>query len=174
MFFFIFVSLQASKLYLSMQNDIKNRWAIAQILQGKLNMLKLPCKTVQGYPARLHAGYSAILQRVEYLTRCYMQYIARYLARNTASCRQAFRLGIRLRVRIRLWVWLGPGYIYRLYIHDLPHVPTLNTICLKCHLWITMAGSHRVKLAVLSNKKSVGHTMLIKSKIVLEHFIDKE
>ena len=131
-------------------------------------------KTVQGYPARLHAGYSATLQCVGYLARYCMQYIARYLARNSASCRQAFRLGIRLRVRIRLWVWLGPGYIYRLYIHDLPHVPPLNTTTLQHNLWITMAGSHRVKLAVLSNKKSVGHTVLIKSKICLEHFIDKE
>ena len=35
----------------------QNRWAIAPILQGKLNMLNLPCKTVQDYPARLHASY---------------------------------------------------------------------------------------------------------------------
>ena len=61
------------------------------ILQGKLNMLNLPCKTVQDYPARLHAGYCAILQRVGYLARCCTQYIARYLARNIASCRQAFK-----------------------------------------------------------------------------------
>ena len=67
----------------------QNRWAIAPILQGKLNMFNLPCKTVQDYPARLHASYCASLQRVGYLARCCTQYIARYLARNIASCRQA-------------------------------------------------------------------------------------
>ena len=68
----------------------QNRWAIGPILQGKLNMFSLPCKTVQDYPARLHASYCATLQRVGYLARCCTQYIARYLARNIASCRQAF------------------------------------------------------------------------------------
>ena len=58
-------------------------------MEGKLNMLNLPCKTVQDYPARFHAGYCATLQRVGYLARCCTQYIARYLARNIASCRQA-------------------------------------------------------------------------------------
>ena len=67
----------------------QNRWAIALILQEKLNMLNLPCKTVQDYPARLHASYCATLQRVGYLARCCTQYVARYLARNIASCRQA-------------------------------------------------------------------------------------
>ena len=61
-------------------------------LAGKLNMFNLPCKTVQDYPARLHASYCATLQRVGYLARCCTQYIARYLARNIASCRQAFIL----------------------------------------------------------------------------------
>ena len=65
------------------------RWEIALILQEKLNMLNLPCKTVQEYPARLHASYCATLQRVGYLARCCTQYVARYLARNIASCRQA-------------------------------------------------------------------------------------
>ena len=55
-------------------------------------MLNLPCKTVQDYPARLHASYCATLQRVGYLARCCTQYVARYLAGNIASCRQAFRL----------------------------------------------------------------------------------
>ena len=32
-------------------------------------------------------------------------------------------LGLGFRVR------LGPGYIYRLYIHDLPHVPRLRRQC---------------------------------------------
>ena len=49
-------------------------------------------KTVQDYPARLHAGYCATLQRVGYLARCCTQYIARYLARNIASCRQALTI----------------------------------------------------------------------------------
>ena len=57
-------------------------------------MLNLPCKTVQDYPARLHASYCATLQRVGYLARCCTQYVARYLARNIASCRQAFRFGV--------------------------------------------------------------------------------
>ena len=70
----------------------QNRWAIAPIWQGKLNMFNLPCKTVQDYPARLHASYCATLQRVGYLARCCTQYIARYLARNIASCRQALSL----------------------------------------------------------------------------------
>ena len=70
----------------------QNRWAIAPILQGKLNMFNLPCKTVQDYPARLHASYRATLQRVGYLESCCTQYIARYLARNIASCRQALRV----------------------------------------------------------------------------------
>ena len=70
----------------------QNRWAIAPIWQGKLNMFNLPCKTVQDYPARLHASYCATLQRVGYLARCCTQYIARYLARNIASCRQAFKV----------------------------------------------------------------------------------
>ena len=69
----------------------QNRWAIAPVLQGKLNMLNLPCKTVQDYPASLHASHCATLQRVGYLARCCTQYIARYLARNIASCRQAFK-----------------------------------------------------------------------------------
>ena len=53
-------------------------------------MLNLLCKTVQDYPARLHASYCATLQRVGYLARCCTQDVARYLARNIASCRQAF------------------------------------------------------------------------------------
>ena len=68
----------------------QNIWAIAPILLEKLNMLNLPCKTVQDYHARLHASYCATLQRVGYLARCCTQYVARYLARNIASCRQAF------------------------------------------------------------------------------------
>ena len=72
----------------------QNRWAIAPILQGILNMLNLLCKTVQEYPARLHVGYCATLQRVGYLARCCTQYIARYLARNIASCRQAFNISL--------------------------------------------------------------------------------
>ena len=65
------------------------QWAIAPILQVKLNMLNLSCKTVQEFLARLHAGYCATLQRVGYLARCYTQYIARYFAHNIALCRQA-------------------------------------------------------------------------------------
>ena len=65
---------------------------IAPILQGNLNMFNLPCKTLQDYPARLHASYCATFQREGYLARCCTQYIARYLARNIASCRQAFRV----------------------------------------------------------------------------------
>ena len=42
----------------------QNIWAIAPILLEKLNMLNLPCKTVQDYPARLHASYCATLQGV--------------------------------------------------------------------------------------------------------------
>ena len=59
----------------------QNRWAIAPILQGKLNMRNLPCKTVQDYPARLHASYCTTLQRVGYLAMCCMQGVARHLAR---------------------------------------------------------------------------------------------
>ena len=69
----------------------KNRWIIAAVLHGKLNMLNFPCKTMQDYPARLHASYCAILQRVRYLARCCMQDVARYLARKIASCRQALK-----------------------------------------------------------------------------------
>ena len=68
----------------------QNRWAIAPILQGKLNMLNLPCKTVQDYPARLHTSYCTTLQRVGYVARCCTQGVARHIARNIASCRQAF------------------------------------------------------------------------------------
>ena len=57
------------------------QWAIAPILQVKLNMLNLSCKTVQEFLARL--------QHVGYLARCYTQYIARYFAHNIALCRQA-------------------------------------------------------------------------------------
>ena len=95
MFFIIFrfiASLKVVFIHAKRLTWRQNRWAIAPILQGKLNMLYLPCKTVQDYPARLHAGYCATLQRVGYLARCCTQYIARYLARNIASCRQAFRL----------------------------------------------------------------------------------
>ena len=67
----------------------QNRWAIAPILQGKLNMLNLLCKTVQDYPARLHASYCTTLQGGGYLARCCTQGVARHLARNIASCRQA-------------------------------------------------------------------------------------
>ena len=93
MFFVIFHFIASLKgVFILAKRNIQrqNRWAIAPILQGKLNMLNLPCKTVQDYPARLHAGYSATLQRVGYLARCCTQYIARYLALNIASCRQAF------------------------------------------------------------------------------------
>ena len=69
----------------------QNIWAIAPILLEKLNMLNLPCKTVQDYPARLHASYCATLQRVGYLARCCTQYVARYFACNIASCRQALK-----------------------------------------------------------------------------------
>ena len=69
----------------------QNKRTIARILQEKLNMLNLPCKTVQDYPARLHTGYCATLQRVGYLARCCTQHLARHLARNIASCRQALR-----------------------------------------------------------------------------------
>ena len=67
----------------------QNRWVIAPILQGKLNMLNLPFKTVQDYPARLHASYYATLVRVGYLASCCMQDVARHLACNIESCRQA-------------------------------------------------------------------------------------
>ena len=73
---------------------IQNRWAIAPILQEELNMLNLPCKTVQDYPARLHASFCATLQHVGYLARYCMQYVARYLALSIASCRQAFTGGL--------------------------------------------------------------------------------
>ena len=94
MFFIIFrfiASLKVVFIHAKRLTWRQNRWAIAPILQGKLNMLYLPCKTVQDYPAGLHAGYCATLQRVGYLARCCTQYIARYLARNIASCRQAFK-----------------------------------------------------------------------------------
>ena len=93
MFFIIFrfiTSLKVVFIHAKRHTWRQNRWAIAPILQGKLNMLNLPCKTVQDYPARLDAGHCATLQRVGYLARCCTQYIARYLARNIASCRQAF------------------------------------------------------------------------------------
>ena len=50
--------------------------------------------TVQDYPTRLHASYCATLQCVGYLARYCTQYIARYLACNIASCRQAFTGGL--------------------------------------------------------------------------------
>ena len=92
MFFIIFrfiTSLKVVFIHAKRHTQRQNRWAIAPILQGKLNMLNLPCKTVQDYPARLYAGYCATLQRAGYLARCCTQYIARYLACNIASCRQA-------------------------------------------------------------------------------------
>ena len=75
-----------------MQNDIgQNRWAIAPILQEKLNMVNLPCNTVQDYPARLHAGYCATLQRVEYLARyCTQCFKISCTQHPIASCRQAY------------------------------------------------------------------------------------
>ena len=93
MFFIIFrfiASLKVVFTHAKRHTQRQNRWAIAPILQGKLNMFNLRCNTVQDYPARLHASYCATLQRVGYLARCCTQYIARYLARNIASCRQAF------------------------------------------------------------------------------------
>ena len=83
------LSLRASKLYLSIQTTYieTKQLGYSTNLEGKLNMLNLPCKTVQNYPKRLHASYCATLQRVGYLARCCTQYIARYLARNIASCR---------------------------------------------------------------------------------------
>ena len=94
MFFIIFrfiTSLKVVFIHAKRHTRRQNRWAIAPIFLRKLNMLNLPCKTVQDYPARLHAIYCATLQRVGYLARCCTQYIARYLARNIASCRQALR-----------------------------------------------------------------------------------
>ena len=41
-----------------------NRWTTAAILHRKLNMLNLPCKSVQDYPAKLHTSHCAILQHV--------------------------------------------------------------------------------------------------------------
>ena len=95
MFFIILsfiLSLKVVFIHAKRHTRRQNRWAIAPILQGKLNMLNLLCKTVQDYPARLHASYCATLQRVGYLARCCTQDVARYLARNIASCRQAFTL----------------------------------------------------------------------------------
>ena len=94
MFFIILcfiTSLKVVFIHAKRHTHRQNRRAIAPVLQGKLNMLNLPCKTVQDYPARLHAGYCATLQRVGYLARCCTQYIARHLARNIASCRQALK-----------------------------------------------------------------------------------
>ena len=95
MFFIILcfiLSLKVVFIHAEQHTWRQNIWAMAPILQGKLNMFNLPCKTVQVYPARLHASYCETLQRVGYLARCCTQYTARYLARNIASCRQAFRL----------------------------------------------------------------------------------
>ena len=81
MFLSHYVSFRASKLYLSMQNDTwrQNRWAIAPILHRKLNILNLPFKTVQDYPARLHASHCATLQRVGKLARCKVLHAICYL-----------------------------------------------------------------------------------------------
>ena len=58
-------------------------------LAGKIEHVQFTMQDCASYPARLHASYCATLQRVGYLARCCTQYIARYLARNIASCRQA-------------------------------------------------------------------------------------
>ena len=67
---------------LCLQMDIKH-WSV---LHRKLNMLNLPCKTVQDYLARLQTRCCAILAMCDSL-----QGVARYLARSIASCRQALR-----------------------------------------------------------------------------------
>ena len=59
-------------------------------LAGKIEHAQFTVQGCARYPARLHASHCATLQRVGYLARCCTQYIARYLARNIASCRQAF------------------------------------------------------------------------------------
>ena len=89
MFFIIFrfiTSLKVVFIHAKRHTQRQNSWAIAN-LAGKIEHAQF---TVQDYPARLHAGYCATLQRVGYLARCCTQYIARNLACNIASCRQAF------------------------------------------------------------------------------------
>ena len=56
--------------------------------------------TVQDYPARLHTGHFAILQRVGYLARCCTQDVARHLARNIASCIQAFKVAENISIKL--------------------------------------------------------------------------
>ena len=85
-YFVSFPSLKVVFIHAKRHTWRQDRSAIAPILQGRLNMLNLPCKTVQDYPARLHAGNCATLQRVGYFARCCTQYIERYLGRNIASC----------------------------------------------------------------------------------------
>ena len=50
-------------------------------LAGKIEHAQF---TVQDYHARLHASYSATLQRVGYLARCCTLDVARHLAPNIA------------------------------------------------------------------------------------------
>ena len=47
--------------------------------------------TVQDNPARLHASY-ILCNIAGYLARCCTQYVARYLARSIALCRQVYIL----------------------------------------------------------------------------------
>ena len=63
-----------------------NRWILAAVMHRKLNMLNLPCKNGQDYPARLHTSPYVILQLVRHLARCCTQDVARYLTHSIISC----------------------------------------------------------------------------------------